>query len=65
MEKAGGTVKILAPKKEIDEEPRGKNKRMALEAAKGGGKPKGDRRAASPRRRRPPRRPKAEEPKAE
>ena len=46
VEKAGGTVKILAPKKEADAEPRGKNKRMALEAAKagdkGGGKPKGD-----------------------
>ena len=41
VEKAGGTVKILAPKKEVDEEPRGKNKRMALDAAKGGGKPKG------------------------
>jgi large subunit ribosomal protein L15 len=41
IEKAGGSVKILAPKKEVDEEPRGKNKRMALEAAKGG-KPKGD-----------------------
>ncbi len=34
VEKAGGSVKILAPKKEADEEPRGKNKRMALEAAK-------------------------------
>ena len=41
VEKAGGTVKIMAPKKEVDEEPRGKNKRMALDAAKGGGKPKG------------------------
>ena len=41
VEKAGGTVKILAPKKEEDAEPRGLNKRMALEAAKGGGKPKG------------------------
>jgi large subunit ribosomal protein L15 len=41
VEKAGGTVKILAPKKEVDEEPRGKNKRMALDGAKGGGKPKG------------------------
>jgi len=41
VEKAGGTVKILAPKKEADEEPRGKNKRMALDAAKGGNKPKG------------------------
>jgi large subunit ribosomal protein L15 len=41
IEKAGGTVKILAKKKEVDAEPRGKNKRMALEAAKGGGKPKG------------------------
>jgi large subunit ribosomal protein L15 len=40
IEKAGGTVKILAPKKDVDEEPRGKNKRMALEAAKGGNKPK-------------------------
>ena len=40
VEKAGGSVKILAPKKEADEEPRGKNKRMALEAAKGGSKPK-------------------------
>jgi large subunit ribosomal protein L15 len=40
IEKAGGSVKILAPKKEVDEEPRGKNKRMALEAAKGGSKPK-------------------------
>jgi len=40
VEKAGGTVKILAAPKEVDAEPRGKNKRMALEAAKGGGKPK-------------------------
>ncbi len=40
VEKAGGTVKILAAPKEADTEPRGKNKRMALEAAKGGGKPK-------------------------
>ena len=41
VEKAGGTVNILAPKKEEDAEPRGKNKRMALEAASGGSKPKG------------------------
>ncbi|HMA58564.1 MAG TPA: 50S ribosomal protein L15 [Pseudolabrys sp.] len=44
VEKAGGTVKILAPAKEEDAVPRGKNKRMALEAAKGGkggDKPKG------------------------
>ena len=34
-------MKILAPAKEEDAEPRGKNKRMALEAAKGGDKPKG------------------------
>jgi hypothetical protein len=34
-------VKILAPAKEVDAEPKGKNKRMALEAAKGGDKPKG------------------------
>jgi large subunit ribosomal protein L15 len=41
VEKAGGSVKILAPAKEVDAEPRGKNKRMALAAAKGGDKPKG------------------------
>src|SRR5664279_3753289 len=41
VEKAGGSVKILAPAKEVDAEPKGKNKRMALEAAKGGDKPKG------------------------
>jgi large subunit ribosomal protein L15 len=41
VEKAGGTVKILAVAKEVDAEPRGKNKRMALAAAKGGNKPKG------------------------
>ena len=42
VEKAGGSVKILAPAREVsDDEPRGKNKRKALEAAKGGGKPKG------------------------
>jgi large subunit ribosomal protein L15 len=41
VEKAGGSVKILAAAKEVDDEPRGKNKRMALEAAKGGDKPKG------------------------
>mgnify|MGYP000111577211 CR=1 FL=1 len=33
--------KILAAAKEVDAEPKGKNKRMALEAAKGGDKPKG------------------------
>ena len=39
VEKAGGSVKILAaPKVVSDDEPRGKNKRMALEAAKGGDK---------------------------
>ena len=38
VEKAGGTVKILAPVKQADAEPRGKNKRMALDAAKDGGK---------------------------
>jgi large subunit ribosomal protein L15 len=36
VEKAGGSVTILAPKKEEDAEPRGKNKRAALGAAKGG-----------------------------
>jgi len=29
VEKAGGSVKILAPAKEVDDEPRGKNKRKA------------------------------------
>jgi large subunit ribosomal protein L15 len=38
VEKAGGSVTILAPAKEDDEEPRGKNKRAALGAAKGGKK---------------------------
>jgi len=41
VEKAGGTVKILAPAKEEDAEPKGKNKRMALGVTKGGDKPKG------------------------
>jgi large subunit ribosomal protein L15 len=44
VEKAGGSVKILAPAKEEDAVPKGKNKRMALGAAKGGkggDKPKG------------------------
>jgi len=41
VEKAGGSVKILAPAKEEAAEPKGKNKRAALEAAKGGDKPKG------------------------
>ena len=48
VEKAGGSVKILAQPKEQPDEPKGKNKRMALEAAKSGdkvcmceGKPKG------------------------
>ncbi len=41
VEKAGGSVKILAVAKEVDAEPKGKNKRMALDAAKGGDKPKG------------------------
>ena len=44
VEKAGGSVKILAPAKEEDAVPKGKNKRMAVEAAKGGkggDKPKG------------------------
>jgi len=35
VENVGGSVKILAPAKEVDAEPKGKNKRMALEAAKG------------------------------
>ena len=31
-------MKILAPSKEADDEPRGKNKRVAIAAAKGGDK---------------------------
>ena len=45
VEKAGGSVKSLAPAKEADAEPRGKNKRKPLQAAKGGdkgGKPKAE-----------------------
>jgi large subunit ribosomal protein L15 len=61
VEKVGGTVKILAPKKEEDAEPRGKNKRMALDAAKGGGKPKGGKAKADAEAEST----KAEEPKAE
>ena len=34
IEKAGGSVKIVKPVVEEDAEPRGKNKRMAIEAAK-------------------------------
>ena len=41
VEKAGGSVKILAQPKQEPAEPKGKNKRMALEAAKGGGKGEG------------------------
>jgi large subunit ribosomal protein L15 len=40
VEKAGGSVKILAPAEEAAGEPKGKNKRMAQEAAKSGGKGK-------------------------
>jgi large subunit ribosomal protein L15 len=40
VEKAGGSVKLLAPEKVADEEPRGKNKRKALEGEKGGDKGK-------------------------
>jgi large subunit ribosomal protein L15 len=51
VEKAGGSVKILAPAKEADAVPKGKNKRMAMEAAKTGdkgGKPKGGKPKAEP-----------------
>jgi large subunit ribosomal protein L15 len=41
VEKAGGSVKILAAPKQEPAEPKGKYKRMALEAAKGGGKGEG------------------------
>ena len=64
VEKAGGSVKILAPKKEVPAEPRGKNARFAA----GLDKPKVDRaapkaeaKADKPR----PTRPKAEGQKAE
>jgi large subunit ribosomal protein L15 len=60
VEKAGGTVKILAPVKEAEAEPRGKNKRMALDPAKGGNKPKGGKGKADAAEA-----PKAEAPKAE
>jgi large subunit ribosomal protein L15 len=40
VEKAGGSVKILAPQKEEDAEPKGKNKRRAIEAARAGDRPK-------------------------
>ncbi len=36
IEKAGGSVKIIKPVVEAEDEPRGKNKRMAAESAKGG-----------------------------
>ena len=56
-------MKILAPPKEVDAEPRGKNKRMALEAAKGGkpkgGKPQGGKAKAEAREGRKPQTPKA------
>jgi large subunit ribosomal protein L15 len=53
VQKAGGTVKILAPTREADEAPRGKNKRAVLDAAKGGDKGKskggkGETKAAQP-----------------
>jgi large subunit ribosomal protein L15 len=41
VQKAGGSVKILAQPKQEPAEPKGKNKRMALEAAKSGGKGEG------------------------
>ena len=65
VEKAGGTVKILAPVKEADAEPRGKNKRMALDAAKGGNKPKGGKGKAEAAEAPKAEAPKAEAPKAE
>ena len=49
VEKAGGTVKVLAPAKEADAEPKGKNKRKALEAAKAATRVAISRKAASPR----------------
>jgi large subunit ribosomal protein L15 len=49
VEKAGGSVKILAAPKQVDAEPRGKNKRMALEAAKSGGKGEGKPKGGKPK----------------
>ena len=51
VEKAGGSVKILAPAKEPRRNSAGKNKRKALEAAKGGDKPKGGKPKPEARRR--------------
>ena len=50
VEKAGGSVKILAQPKEEPAEPKGKNKRKALEAAKAGDKAgKGDKGEGKPK----------------
>jgi large subunit ribosomal protein L15 len=49
VEKAGGSVKILAAPKEVDEVPKGKNKRMALDAAKGGDKGGGKAKGGKPK----------------
>ena len=49
VEKAGGTVKILAPAKEVDEVPRGKNKRAALGVDKAGKAKGGKAEAAAPK----------------
>jgi len=53
VENAGGSVKVLAPAKEEDAEPKGKNKRKALEAAKGdkpkAGKPKAQAEGEAPK----------------
>ncbi len=46
IEKAGGSVKILKPKVEEDEVPRGKNKRKAMEAAGADKKPAKGKKAA-------------------
>src|SRR5579885_2506229 len=46
VEKAGGSVKILAQPKREPAEPKGKNKRMALETSKGGADKKGKSQAA-------------------
>jgi large subunit ribosomal protein L15 len=48
VEKAGGAVTILAQPRQEPAEPKGKNKRMALEAAKGGGKGEGKAKAKAP-----------------
>jgi large subunit ribosomal protein L15 len=65
VEKTGGSVKVLAPKREAPAEPKGKNAKRLLAEARGekpkGGKAKSEAPAGDPRAERP----KAEKPKAD